>query len=74
MRDRRTLLNKENMKTELQEECRFILWDNMMESEIRIGRTLFEVSSRFKNDDAQFKDAIGKITARRIRLIARQAG
>jgi len=39
MRDRRTLLNKENKKIELQEECRFILWGNMMESEIRIGRT-----------------------------------
>ena len=67
-------MNNENMKTELQEEHRFILWNNMMESEIRIGRTLFEVSSRFKNDDAQFKDAIGKITERRIRLIDRQAG
>ena len=67
-------MNKENIKTELQEECRFILWGNMMESEIRIGRTLFEVSSRFKNGNAQFKDAIGKITECRIRLIDRQAG
>ncbi len=74
MKGRGMLLNKENMINGVQEECRFILWDNMMESEIRIGRTLFEVSSRFKNDDAQFKDAIEKVTERRIRLIDKEAG
>ncbi len=66
-------MNKDN-KNELQEERRFVLQKSMMESELRIGRTLFNVSSRFKDTDTQFKDVIEKVTKRKINLLDRQTG
>ena len=45
-----------------------------MASDIRIGRTLFEVSSSMTNNDNCFKDIIGHIAERRIKEINNQAG
>lgn len=66
-------MNKDN-ENELQEERRFVIWKSMMESEVKIGRTLFKVSSRFNDNDAQFKDVVSKVLERRIALLDRQAG
>ena len=66
-------MNKEiELKTE--EESRFVILGNLMASDVRIGRTLFEVSSSMTNNDNCFKDIIGHIAERRIKEINNQAG
>jgi len=66
--------NDMEKKLELIEKARFVLWDNMVVSEVRIGRTLFEVTSLVENKDNTYKDIIGRITARQINRINQDAG
>ena len=67
-------MGKGNDKSKLTEECRFVIWDNMMESEVKIGRTLFEISSRFKDNSTKLKDVIEKVTEHTINRLNIQVG
>ena len=66
-------MGKKN-EVKIEEETRFVIFDNLMASEIWIGRTLFEVSSSMTNSNNCFKDAIGHIAERRIEDINKMAG
>ncbi len=63
-----------NNEVKIKEKTRFVIFNNLMASDIRIGRTLFEVSSSMTNNDNCFKDIIGHIAERRIKEINNQAG
>ena len=56
----------ENNEVKIEEETRFVIFENLMSSEIWIGRTLFEVSSSMTNSNNCFKDVIGHIAERQI--------
>ncbi len=64
----------ENNEVKIDEETRFVIFDHLMASDIRIGRTLFEVSSSMTNSNNCFKDIIGHIAERRIEDINKMAG
>ena len=58
----------------VQEESRFVLWKDKMTSEVKIGKTLFDVSSNLGHDANQFKDIISRIIQRQIERNDKNAG
>jgi len=53
-------------KLKIEEQARFALLNNLIASEVKVGRTLFEVSSDMANEDKSFKDVIGSIVEHQI--------
>ena len=58
----------------VQEQSRFILWKDKMASEVKIGKTLFDVSSILGNNANRFKDVISRIAQRQIERNDKNAG
>lgn len=58
----------------VQEENRFVLGGHIMTSEVKLGRTMFDVTSRMTNEANSFKDIIRKVTEREIRRSDKDAG
>lgn len=58
----------------VQEENRFVLGNRMMASEVTLGCTVFEVTSRMGNEANSFKDIVKKVTEREIRRSDKDAG
>ena len=54
-------------KLTVHEENRFILWNHIMTSEVKVGRTSFEVTSRMGNEANSFKEVVSKVTEQEIR-------
>ena len=61
-------------KFTVQEKNRFVLWDNMMASEVKLGRTVFDVTSRMTNEANNFKDVVKRVAEREIRRADRNTG
>ena len=61
-------------KLTVHEESRFILWNHIMTSEVKLGRTSFEVTSRMGNEANSFKEVVSTVTAREIRKADKNAG
>ena len=61
-------------KLTVHEENRFVLWDHIMTSEVKLGRTVFDVISRMGNESNSFKDIVGKAAEREIRKADKNAG
>jgi hypothetical protein len=61
-------------KLTVHEENRFILWNHIMTSEVKLGRTSFEVTSSMGNEANSFKDIVGKAAEREIRKADKNAG
>lgn len=61
-------------KLTVQEETRFILWNHVMTSEVKLGRTVFNVTSRMGSEANSFKDVIRRIAERQISRINKNAG
>lgn len=53
----------------VQEENRFVLGNRMMASEVKLGRTVFDVTSRMGNEANSFKDVVRKVTERELRCL-----
>ena len=58
----------------VQEEKRFVLGNRLMTSEVKLGRTVFDVTSRMGNEANSFKDIVRKVTAREVRRLDKDAG
>lgn len=61
-------------KLTVHEENRFILWNHIMVSEVRLGRTSFDVTSRMGNETNSFKDIVEKAAERAIRKADKNIG
>jgi hypothetical protein len=61
-------------KLTVYEENRFILWNHIMTSEVKLGRTSFEVTSRMGNEANSFKEIVSTVTEREIRKANKNAG
>ena len=61
-------------KLTVHEETRFVLWSHIMASEVKLGRTVFNVTSRMGNEANSFKDVIRRIAERQIKRINKNAG
>jgi hypothetical protein len=66
--------NVSDKKLTIREERRFVLGNRMMASEVKLGRTLFEVTSRMTNEDNSFKNIVRKVAEREIRRSDKDAG
>ena len=64
----------EDKKIELKEQTRFSLINNIVASEVKIGKTLFQVSSGMANEEKSFKDAIRNLTEYQVSKISTTAG
>jgi hypothetical protein len=60
----------ENNEVKIEEETRFVIFNHLMASDIKIGRTVFEVPSSMTNSNNCFKDVIGHIAERQINKLA----
>mgnify|MGYP001248489322 CR=1 FL=1 len=58
----------------VQEVKRFVVLKNSMVSEVRVGKTLFLVTSKLNNPHNSFMDVIGRIAQRQIDSINRKTG
>lgn len=58
----------------VQEENRFVLGNHLMTSEVKLGRTAFNVTSRMSNEANSFKDIVKKVAAREICQSDKDAG
>ena len=54
-------------KLTVHEESRFVLWNHMMTSEVKVGRTVFDVTSRMGNEANSFKEVVSKVAEQEIR-------
>jgi hypothetical protein len=63
-----------NKEIEISEQSRFVLLNNIVASEVRIGKTLFDISSDMANEDNSFKAVIGRIAEHQIDRISKTAG
>jgi len=61
-------------KLTVREERRFVLGNRMMASEVKLGRTLFIVTSRMVNEANSFKSIVKKVAEREIRRSDKDAG
>jgi len=61
-------------KLTVHEENRFILWNHIMTSEVKLGRTSFEVTSRMGNEANSFKEIVSTVTERAIHKADKNAG
>ncbi len=61
-------------KLTVQEERRFVLGDRLMASELKLGRTVFDVTSKMSNEANSFKDIVQKVTEREIHKADKNAG
>lgn len=61
-------------KLTVHEENRFILWNHIMTSEVRLGRTSFEVTSRMDNEANSFKEIVSMVTEREIHKADKNVG
>ena len=61
-------------KLTVQEERRFVLGDRQMASEVKLGRTMFNVTSRMANEANSFKDIVRKVAEREIHKADKNAG
>lgn len=61
-------------KLTVREERRFVLGGRLMVSEVKLGRTVFDVTSRITNDANSFKDIVKKVAEREIRRSDKDAG
>lgn len=66
--------NVSDKKLTVREERRFVLGNRMIASEVKLGRTLFIVTSRMANETSSFKDIVRKIAEREIRRSDQDAG
>ena len=66
--------NMSDKKLKVREERRFVLGNRMMASEVKLGRTLFIVTSRMTNEANSFKAIVRKIAEREIRRSDKDAG
>ncbi len=58
----------------VQEERRFVLGGRLMASEVKLGRTVFNVTSRMTNEANSFKDIVKKVAEREIHKADKNAG
>lgn len=58
----------------VQEKNRFVLGNRMMASEVRLGRTIFDVTSKLTNEANNFKDIVKKVAEREICRVDKDAG
>ncbi len=61
-------------KLTVQEERRFVLGDRLMTSEVKLGRTIFDVTSKMGNEANSFKDIVKKVAEREVRRSDKDAG
>ena len=66
--------NVSDKKLTVREERRFVLGNRMMASEVKLGRTLFIVTSRMVNEANSFKSIVKKVAEREIRRSDKDAG
>lgn len=58
----------------VQEKNRFVLGNRMMASEVKLGRTLFEITSKMTNEANSFKAIVKKVAEREICRTDKDAG
>ena len=58
----------------VQEESRFVIGNRTMASEVKLGRTVFDVTSRMGNEANSFKDIVQKVAEREIHRLDNDAG
>ena len=58
----------------VQEERRFVLGGRLMASEVKLGRTMFNVTSRMTNEANSFSDIVQKVAEREIHKADKNAG
>ena len=63
-----------NKEFSVQEEYRFVLGNHLMTSEVRLGRTVFDVTSKMSNEANDFKDTVKKIVESEICQSDKDAG
>jgi hypothetical protein len=56
------------------EKRRFVLGNRMMASEVKLGCTVFDVTSRMTNEANDFKDMVRKVAEREIHKADKNAG
>lgn len=58
----------------VKEENRYILGGRLMASEVKLGRTVFDVTSRMGNETNSFKDIVEKAAERELRRLDKNTG
>ena len=61
-------------KLTVREERRFVLGNHMMASELKLGRTVFDVTSKMSNEANSFKDIVRNVAEREIHKADKNAG
>lgn len=64
-------MDKDQMKVE--EHYRYSVLKNEMASEVKVGKTLFRISSVFRKDGSSMKDIVSWITQRQVEKINKDA-
>jgi len=64
-------VNIEQLKA--QELHRFVMYKNQMDSDVQVGKTLFNVSSFLSGDGNSFKDVVSRIAQRQVEKINNDA-
>ena len=60
--------------SKIREESRFVLGNRMVASEVKLGRTVFDVTSRMGNEANSFEDIVQKVAEREIHRLDKDAG
>ena len=63
-----------NNETKISEQSRFVLLNNVIASEVKIGKTIFEISSNLSNDNNSFESVVARIAEHQIDQISKSAG